>query len=82
MTGLKIVRRNTKAVSRKRRVHELAGGGGRRLYVVEELVAQGDQKRWAQFIAMEVISGGCAAPGRAMQNFANSRPLDSYKLLV
>jgi len=82
MAALKIVRRNTKAVSRKRRVHELAGGGGRRLYVVEELVAQGDQKRWAQFIAMEVISGGIAAPGSALQNSVNSGHLHPYKLLV
>jgi len=27
------------------------------LYVVEELVTQGDQKRWAQSIAFELISG-------------------------
>jgi hypothetical protein len=33
---------------------------GRRLYVVEELVPQGDQKRWAQSIALEVIYGGRA----------------------
>ncbi len=57
MTGLKIVWRNTKAAPRKRRWHELACDVGRRLYVVEELVSQGDEKRWAQSIALEVISG-------------------------
>lgn len=36
----------------------LAMWGG--LYVVEELVPQGDQKRWAQAIALEVIYGGRA----------------------
>ena len=57
MTGLKIVWRNPKFASRKRRWHQLACDVGRKLYVVEELVAQGDQKRWAQSIALEMISG-------------------------
>jgi hypothetical protein len=57
MTGLKIVWRNPKAEPRKRRWHELACDVGRRLYVVEELVSQGNQKRWAQSIALEVILG-------------------------
>jgi hypothetical protein len=56
MTGLKIVWRNPKAAPRKRRWHELACDVGRRLYVVEELLVQGDQKRWAQSIALEVVS--------------------------
>jgi hypothetical protein len=30
------------------------------LYVVEELVPQGDKKRWAQSLAFEVVSGGGA----------------------
>jgi hypothetical protein len=29
----------------------------RRLYVVEELVPQGDEKRWAQTLALELING-------------------------
>jgi hypothetical protein len=29
---------------------------GRRLYVVEELVAQGEEKRWARTIALELIT--------------------------
>lgn len=64
MTGLRIVWRNPKLTSRKRRWHELACDVGRRLYVVEELVTQGDQKRWAQSIALELISGdrGAARP--------------------
>jgi len=57
MTALKIVWRNPKAAPRKRRWHELASDVGRRLYVVEELVFQGDHKRWAQSIALEVVSG-------------------------
>jgi hypothetical protein len=57
MAGLKIVWRNSKFASRKRRWHELSCDVGRRLYVVEELVVQGDQARWAQSIALEMISG-------------------------
>ena len=57
MTGLKIVWGNPKAAPRKRRWHGLASDVSRRLYVVEELVVQGDQKRWAQSIALEVVSG-------------------------
>jgi hypothetical protein len=56
MTGLKIVWRNPKPASRKRRWHELACDVGRRLYVVEELVIQSGQPRWAQSIALEMIS--------------------------
>jgi hypothetical protein len=40
--------------------HELACDFGRRLYVVEELVPQGDKKRWAQSLAFELIPGGGA----------------------
>jgi hypothetical protein len=69
MTGLKIVWRNPKPACRQRRWHELACDVGRRLYVVEELVAQGDQARWAQSIALEVISckrsGGVARSATA-----------------
>ena len=61
MTGLKIVWRNARPAPRKRRWRALAGDVGRRLYVVEELVAQGDQKRWAQSIALELIWGKGAA---------------------
>ncbi len=61
MTGLKIVSRNPKLAPRPRRWHELACDVGRRLYVVEELVLQGEQKRWAQSIALEVIFGRGAA---------------------
>jgi hypothetical protein len=42
---------------RKRRWHALACDAGRRLYVVEELVPQGEQKRWAQALALDVITG-------------------------
>jgi hypothetical protein len=55
MTALKIIWRNPKPSPRKRRWRELACDASRRLYVVEELVPQGDQKRWAQSIALEVI---------------------------
>jgi hypothetical protein len=61
MTGLKIVSRNPKLAPRPGRWHELACDVGRRLYVVEELVLQGEQKRWAQSIALEVIFGRGAA---------------------
>lgn len=57
MNGLRVIWRNPKRTSRKRRWHELACDVGRRLYVVEELVTQGDQQRWAQSIALEMISG-------------------------
>ena len=57
MKGLKVVWRNPKPAPRKRRWHELSCDFGRRLYVVEELIPQGDQKRWAQSIALEVING-------------------------
>lgn len=60
MAGLKVVWRNPKPSPRKRRWHELSCGVGRRLYVVEELVPQGDKKRWAQSLAFEVVSGGGA----------------------
>jgi len=56
MTGLKIVWRNPKPAGRTRRWHELACDVGRRLYVVEELVIQSGQQRWAQSIALEMIS--------------------------
>jgi hypothetical protein len=45
MSQLKIVWRNPKTARRQRRWHELACDVGRKLYVVEELVPQGDQKR-------------------------------------
>jgi hypothetical protein len=60
MATLNIVWKNPKASPRKRRWHELACDVGRRLYVVEELVPQGDQNRWAQSVALEVIYGGRA----------------------
>jgi hypothetical protein len=57
MHRLKVIWRNPKPSTRKRRWHALACDVGRRLYVVEELVPQGEQKRWAQMLALEVISG-------------------------
>jgi len=42
MTGWKIVWRNPKSAPRSRRWHELACDVGRRWYVVEELVPQGE----------------------------------------
>lgn len=60
MAQLKIIWRNPKPSPRKRRWHELACDVGRRLYVVEELIPQGDQKRWAQSIALELVHGGRA----------------------
>lgn len=57
MNRLVIVWRNPNPAPRKHRWHELACDVGRRLYVVEELVPRGDQKRWAQSLALEVISG-------------------------
>lgn len=60
MSQLKVVWRNPKPARRERRWHELACDVGRKLYVVEELVPQGDQKRWAQAAALEVVYGGRA----------------------
>jgi hypothetical protein len=60
MATLKIVWRNTKPMRRKRRWHELACNVGRRFYVVEELVPQGDKQRWAQAVALELVHGGRA----------------------
>ena len=60
MSQLKIVWRNPKTARRERRWHELACDVGRKLYVVEELVPQGDQKRWAQAAALELVYGGRA----------------------
>jgi hypothetical protein len=39
-------------------LHELACDVGRKLYVVEELVPQGAQKRWALAAALEIVPGG------------------------
>ena len=69
MAALKVVWRNPKPSSRKRRWRELACDGGRRLYAVEELVPQGDKKRWAQFLALEVISGCEALPKTKKQTW-------------
>ena len=83
MTGLKIVWRNPKASPRKRRWHGLTCDVRRRLYVVEELVVQGDQRRWAQSIALEVVSGRrTAAQVRPAQNCVPSRDFHANKLLV
>jgi len=60
MATLKIIWRNPKPAPRERRWHELACDFGRRLYVVEELVPQGDKPRWAQSLALEVVHGGRA----------------------
>lgn len=60
MSRLKIIWRNPKTARRERRSHELACDVGRKLYVVEERVPQGDQKRWAQAAALEVVYGGRA----------------------
>jgi hypothetical protein len=60
MSGLEIVWRNPKASRRERRWHELACDVGRRLYLVEEWVARGDQHCWAQAVALEVVRGGRA----------------------
>jgi hypothetical protein len=65
MTGLKIVWRNPKPAGRARRWHELACDVRRRLYVVEELVTQSGQQRWAQSIALEVISSRRVAVARS-----------------
>jgi len=58
MHRLHVIRRNPKPTIRKHRWHELARDAGRRLYVVEELMPQGEQKRWAQTLALEVITTG------------------------
>jgi hypothetical protein len=57
MSRLQVVWRNPKPAPRKRRWRELACDVRRHLYVVEELVPQGQQKRWAQALALEVING-------------------------
>ena len=58
MPQLKVVWRNPKTAHRQRRWHELVCDVGRKLYVVEELVPQGEHKRWAQAVALEVVHGG------------------------
>jgi hypothetical protein len=60
MAQPKIVWRNSKTPKCERRWHELACNVGRKLYVVEELVPQGDHKRWAQAAALEIVPGGRA----------------------
>jgi len=64
MNGLKVVWRNPKPAPRQHRWHELAGNVGRRLYVVEELVPLGEEKRWARGIALEVVAGRRVVPAR------------------
>ncbi len=61
MHRLKVIWRNPKPTTRKRRWHALACDVGRRLYVVEELVSRGEQNQWAQALALEVITGRRAA---------------------
>jgi len=56
MERLKVICRNLKPAPRKRRWHELAANLGRRLFVVEELVPQGRENRWARTIALELIT--------------------------
>jgi hypothetical protein len=58
MGTLQIVWRNRKRTRRKRRRQELARGAFRRLYVVEELVPQGNPVCWVRAAALEVICGG------------------------
>jgi len=60
MSHLKIIWRNPRSPHSERRWYELACDVGRKLDVVEELVPQGDQKRWAQAVALEVVPGGRA----------------------
>jgi hypothetical protein len=60
MSQLKVVWRNPRHAKRERRWHALACDVGRKLYVVEELVPQGDQKRWAQAVALEIVPVGRA----------------------
>jgi hypothetical protein len=56
MGRLKVIWRNPKPSTRKRRWHELATNVGRRLFVVEELIPQGQENRWARTIALELIT--------------------------
>jgi hypothetical protein len=56
MERLKVIWRNPKPAPRKRRWRELAANLGRRLFVVEELVPQGRENRWARTIALELIT--------------------------
>ena len=67
MATLQIVWRSRKRTRRKRRWHELACDRGRRLYVVEELVLQGNQVGWVRSSALEVISGGRAVARRFLR---------------
>lgn len=57
MSRLRIVWRGPHPRRYQRRWHELASDFSRRLYVVEELVHQGGQPRWAQAAALEVRYG-------------------------
>ena len=60
MARLIVVGRNPKPGHKQRRWHQLACDFGRRLYVVEELLVQGNRTQWAQAAALEVICGGSA----------------------
>jgi len=55
MGRLRVIWRNPRPSPRKHRWHELAPNLGRRLFVVEELVPLGQEKRWARTIALELI---------------------------
>jgi hypothetical protein len=65
MSQLKVVWRNSRTAEREKRWHELGCDVGRKLYVVEELVPLGDQKRWAQAVALEIVPGGPATAPRS-----------------
>jgi len=55
MERLKATWRNPKPSPHKRRWHELAANVGRRVFVVEELVALGRENRWVRTIAPELV---------------------------
>jgi len=65
MSQRKVVWRNSRTAKRERRWHELACDVARKLYVVEELVPLGDQKRWGQAVALEIVPGGRATAPRS-----------------
>jgi len=82
MSQLKVVWRNSRTAKRQRRWHEL-GDVGRKLYVVEELVPLGDQKRWGQAVALEIVPGGRAtAPRSGSTSFEKKSARRSLRYLA
>lgn len=58
MQALKVIWRNPKIRRYERRCVPLQIAPDRRVYLVEELVAQGDRRYWSKAAALEMVYGG------------------------